>query len=394
MAVLPRSNEALVMAGAVLLASSLVSFSRVPLLPDIAREFSLTPAALSAITASFALGRLAVDLPAGRAVDRFPTYVALAAVGVFLSAGSIILGTAPSFVQLLAGVLVVGMAISVGNIAGMVEFSARASPSTRGRSMAAVSMLLLTGQVLGPIFGGTLGDLAGWRAAQVGCAAMGICVAAGCLVWRGNLGGSTGPKREGRRPVGAPLGWRERLILGMSRFVVFFSIGALPQTFVPLIGGDALNLSSSAIGFGLSVGGLSRFVGTSVVGFVADRVSRKAALVPSLAVMGVGAALLALQPSVPIWITSIMLLAAGSAGMSAAAAMLGDRVLPERLGAELSGFRFLGDIGMFVGPILTGVLYGYGGRTPAMLMVSMLLLGCAGVALIFLRDSYSGSSSP
>lgn len=392
MALLPRNKATLLTAGAVLLATSLVSFSRIPLLPDIAVEFSLSPAELSMITASFALGRLAADLPAGRAVDRFPAHLVLTAVGAFLCAGSILFGTAPSLAQASAAVFLIGVASAVANTAGMVEFSAHSAASTRGRSMAAFTIVLLSGQAVGPLFGGLLGQVAGWRTAQAGCVVVGACVLAGCLVRRtdGRDRTSSLRKKVGPRLVGVTrLRWAERLILGSSRFAVFFAMSALVQTFVPLIGGAVLGLSASAIGVALAVGGVSRFAGASVVGSVSDRVSRKAALVPSLVIMGAGAAMLAMPPSVALWGTAIALLAAGSAGISAAAAMVGDRVAPEQLGAEMSGFRFLGDIGMLVGPILVGWLYGQAGRGPAMLVVSVALIGCALVVLLLLRDSYS-----
>lgn len=385
-----RGKGALVTVAAVLLATALVSFARTPLLPDIARDLSLAPASISAITAAFALARLAVDLPVGRAVDRLPTSLLLSAVGALLCAGSITVATAHSLTHVLAGVLIVGVASSIVNITGMVRFSAHASAANRGRSMAAFSILLLTAQVIGPIFGGALGGSAGWRTAQIACAAIGLCIVAACLLLRvGPSGGAEHPSARGEISS-SDLGWTERLILGGCRFVVFFSVGALTRTLIPLIGASALGLSASAIGLALGLGGVARFFGTSAVGFVSDRVSRKAALVPSLTVVAVGAGILAMPASAPVWVASIVLLTAGSAGMAAAAAMVGDRVAPSRLGAELSGFRFLGDIGMLVGPLLTGVLYGYGGRVPAMLMVSILLLTCAMLVLIALRDSYHG----
>lgn len=389
---LPHNRRSLLGVGAVLLATSLVSFSRIPLLPDIDQAFSLSPAELSVITASFALGRLAADFPAGLAVDRFPVHRVLTVVGAFLSAGSILLATAPSLTQVLAGVFLVGVASAAANTAGMVEFSAHSAPSTRGRSMAAFTIVLLSGQAFGPLFGGILGEVAGWRTAQAGCAAIGACVVAGCLLWRTERSdhATPTPKRAGPRRRGKTgLGWTERLILGASRFVVFLGISALLHTFIPVIGGNDLGLSTAAIGVALAVGGVSRFAGASIVGIVSDRVSRKAALVPSLAIMGIGAALLAAPPSVTVWGISIALLAVGSAGISAAAAMVGDRVAAKHLGTEMSGFRFLGDIGMLVGPILVGWVYGQAGRVPAMLVVSMALIACATVATAALRDPYS-----
>jgi MFS family permease len=158
---------------------------------------------------------------------------------------------------------------------------------------------------------------------------------------------------------------------------VFFTLGALPQTLLPVIGSSDLHLSASAIGLALGAGGIVRFGGSALTGVISDRVSRKAALVPSLAVMAGAVAILAATPTTATWLLAILLLSAASSGIAVAATIIADNVPAGTVGRRLGTFRFTGDFGLLAGPALTGVLYQHAGRATAMLVTTGVLAACA-----------------
>ena len=388
------------LAGGVVLAVAVASFMRAPLLPDIGRDLRLTAADLAMITTAFALGRLVMDLPAGRIADRLPPGRALAGTGVGVAVSAALLAGAGTFAQALVGVFFLGVASALTNTTGMTLFATSAPHERRGVAMAGFSMALMTGQTLGPAVGGAIAGLAGWRAAQGVAALIGVGVFAACLLV---------PAGRARRPAAdvaargtahladrAGRGAADAGFAGLSRsqaavlaavpFAVFFTLSALPQTLLPVIGSSELALSTATIGLALGVGGVARFGGSALAGAVSDRVSRKAALVPSLLGMAVGVVILVPSPSVATWLGAIVLLSVASSGIAVAATIIADRVPAATVGRRLGTFRFTGDFGLLAGPAVTGLLYQHSGREAAMLLTAGVLAACALAAGLLIAE--------
>jgi MFS family permease len=177
------------------------------------------------------------------------------------------------------------------------------------------------------------------------------------------------------------------VVLQSVSFAVFFTLGAVPQTLVPLIGADDLGLTTASIGLALGLGGLSRFVGTIVGGWMSDRVSRKVALVPGLLVQAAGVSLLAFEPTVAAWLGAIVIMSLASFAVPVAATILGDITDPSRIGTQLGRFRFVGDTGLIAGPLVVSSLFDGVGRAPAFGLVALVLVVPAVLAWRFLPDS-------
>ena len=377
--------------GGAVFAISLAAFFRTPLLPDIGRDLSLSAAELSLITAAFAVGRLAMDLPAGRFADGFSPHRVLAGAGLILCAASLWLGMAQSLLHALGAAVLLGIASSVTNTTGMAQFSSRVPDDRRGAGLAIFSMSLLSGQTFGPALGGLIAAWGTWRTAQVAAAAIGAGVVLVCLFRRGpaspygpaKKAEATGQQESGHEDFSRA----ERVVLGLIPFTVFFTLASLPNTLVPVIGADDLGLSAATIGLVLGAGGLSRFVGAAAAGAISDHRSRKAALIPGLALMASGTAILALPPTFMTWSAAIVLMSLGSSGVAVAATILGDRAPPGRMGRRLSSFRFTADLGLLCGPLITGWIYEGAGRSAAVLLVAAMLASCA-LASIVLAETH------
>jgi MFS family permease len=374
------------LAGGVVFGVAIASFMRAPLLPDIGRDLDITAAGLAMLTTAFALGRLVMDLPAGRLADRLPPGRALAGTGVGVAISAILLATAESFGQALAGVFFLGAASSLTNTTGMTLFATSAPAERRGTAMAGFSMSLMSGQTLGPAVGGVLAGLIGWRAAQGGAALIGVGVLAACLLapaGRGSreaVAGSDEALVRGRvaAAAGGPgLSRSQAAVLAAVPFAVFFALSALPQTLLPVIGSSELDLTTATIGLALGAGGIARIAGSAATGVLSDRVSRKAALVPSLVGMAIGVLLLAPSPTLVTWLLAIGLLSVASSGIAVAATIIADRVPADTVGRRLGTFRFTGDFGLLAGPAVAGLLYQHSGRASAMLVTAGVLCACA-----------------
>jgi len=358
--------------GGVVLAVGVASFMRAPLLPEIGKDLRIGAADLAFLTTAFAVGRLIMDLPAGRLADKLPPGRVLAVTGLGVGISAAVLGSAHSLAQALVGVFFLGVASSLTNTTGMTLFATSAPAARRGAAMAGFSMALMTGQTLGPAVGGVVAGVGGWRAAQAVAAAIGIGVMVVCLTVR------AGRRRPAEARAEAAdgellLSHAQAAVLAAVPFAVFYTLGALPQTLLPVIGSADLSLSASAIGLALGAGGIIRFGGSALAGAISDRVSRKAALVPSLLIMAGAVAILAAEPTLATWLAAIALLSIASSGIAVAATIIADNVPAGTVGRRLGTFRFTGDFGLLAGPAVTGLLYQHAGRPAAMLVTTALL---------------------
>ena len=383
-------------------AVAMAAFSRIPLLPEIGQDLHLTVTEIGLLTTSFGVGRLLMDLPAGRLSAAVPAAAALAAAGATLAVSCALLAVSGSMLEALFASSLIGCATALTNTTGMYAFATATGAERRGTSMAIFTTALMSGQMVGPAVGGALGALSGWRAAVGVAAGVGVAVALACLSRlrasrcapvaspRASAGGGRGGEGE-RHPVPPR---RELIALAATPFATFFGVAGLIQTLIPVIGNDELELSSSTIGFALGVGAAARFLSAWVAGVGSDRLSRKAVLVPSLLLMALGAGVLALSPSVVAWMAAIVLLATGSSGISVAAAALADRVSERRLGHELGLFRLLGDFGLLIGPVVAGFLYQRSGQGLAGAASAAVLVTAAGAVALLVREPEPGSMRP
>lgn len=372
-------------------AVAVAAFARVPLLPEIGRDLRLGADEIGLLTTAFGLGRLALDLPAGRLADVVAPRVGFTAAGLLLALGSAGLAVAESMIAALAASVAIGGASALTNTTGMYAFATASGARRRGVNMAAYTTALMTGQMLGPTFGGAVGSLAGWRTAVAVSAAIGIAVAAGFLVarWRaGDADTAALDRPDDDAPVaGAAEPARlELFALALAPFATFFGLAGITQTLIPLIGDRELGYSASLIGIAIGGGAALRFAITWIAGAISDRVSRRAVLIPSLVLMALGGAVLALPPSSGAWVASIVLLAAGSSAISIAAAAVADRVAAAELGRELGLFRLIGDCGLLIGPALTGYLYEASGPRLAGGATAAVFAAATVAALAWVRD--------
>lgn len=383
----PHSRSAQTIMAAVVLALGTVAFFRVALLPAIGHSLVLRPGLLSLLTVVFGTGRLLADLPAGDVADRMPPLRAFAAAGLALGVGSLLLAGAHSLALLLVGAAVLGVASSVVNTTGMTYFS-HAPVERRGKSLAIFSAALLGGQSLGPAVAGIASGSTGWRATEAGAGVVAVLIALACFVYRSALAPGTSPLGRARAgSAAAPAADGQRRLLYFVSFAVFFGLGAMPQTIVPLIGAHAYGLSAGKIGLALGLGGIARFAGVAAGGQVSDRIGRRPALLPGLAISAAGIALLGVDDGVWLWLVAIALMSFGSYGVTVGATMLADLSGAGGVGRRLGSFRFVGDLGLILGPLSTGFLYDRVGVVAAVSLVAALLGACCLAAGLVLPET-------
>jgi DHA1 family multidrug resistance protein-like MFS transporter len=339
-----------------------------PILPLYARSFGVSYDAASLLISAFAFARLVFDPIAGPIVDRRGERLSAMTGVVFVGVSAALAGMANSFplVVLFRGIGGLGSSLL---FAALYSYLLKVVPSHRmGRTMSVFYGALNVGLIAGGPIGGVVAHVWGLRSPLFIYA--GLCLISGVLYLRFMPDPPARMDADGSLPPAA--GWRvtRTQVAALLRDRTFITVIALNMAFfwvvaggydtlVPLFGKEALGMSTVGVGgvFAVAVG--AEFVVLYPAGSFSDRFGRKRVLIPALAG-------LAVMMTVTGWATTpvmlgVLLGALGLTSGSAAsgpAAMLADVAPPDRSGTAVGLFRFFGDLGFVLGPLVAGVVAG------------------------------------
>ena len=325
-----------------------------PVLPNYARSFGVGYDSVGLLISAFSFARLVSDPFVGRYIDRFGERAMSTLGAVWVGVSSFAAALAPTF-PLLVLFRALGGVGSALFFASLLSFLLRSIPSQRtGRVMSVYYASFNIGFIAG-------GPLGGLMARWFGLASplyiyAGACFVAAVLFWR-TIRDPERHESEVRRGGVRRLPWdRVFVTVLVVNGVYLWMIGAIFQTLVPLFGtSDEVGLTLGGVGLGLAIATATELAVLYPAGHATDRYGRRAVLIPALA--GLAAITFAfgfVTTSVGFMIAMGLLgVASGYAGVPPAP-MLSD-VTPEELkGSAVAVFRFVGDLGFVIGPLVAG----------------------------------------
>ena len=363
-----------------------------PVLPNYARSFGVGYDAVGLLISAFSFARLVSDPFVGRSIDRYGERAMSTLGAVWVGISSIAAGLAPTF-PLLVLFRALGGVGSALFFAALLSFLLRSIPAERsGRVMGVYYAAFNVGFIAG-------GPLGGLTARWFGLASplyvyAGACLIAAVVFWR-TLHDPVRHESETRRGGIRRLPWNRPFITVLVvNGVYLWIIGAVFQTLVPLFGtSTSIGLSITGVGFALGVATATELVALYPAGKASDRRGRRAVLIPALAGLALTTALLG-QVSTPLGFI-VMLGALGVASAYAGvppAPMLSD-VAPEELkGTAVGVFRFVGDLGFVLGPLVAGWSAGSFGFGTAFIVTAIPAL--VSVALVVSIKETMNSRGP
>jgi len=332
-----------------------------PILPLFARSsFGVGYGAVGVLVSAYGLARLVFDLVAGAIVDRFGERVTAVCGLAVIALGSALTGMASSF----------GMAVTAWAVAGVGSAIALAALYTRvlrvvptqqvARTLGIFYGAFNTGFVAGGAAGGLVADRFGLAGPLLVNAVVVILAA---VLWlalipagRAATAGGTRPSDHGGGGNLARLLRTPGLIpVVVTNFAYLWMVAVVFNTLVPLFASDVLGLSTVGIGVVIAVALAAEFVVLYPAGSVADQRGRKPVLVPSLAGLAVATAAVGWAPT-PLLLgvlLAVLGLMSGAAGVPPGA-MLSDVAPTQASGTAVGVFRFCGDLGFTLGPLLAG----------------------------------------
>ncbi|CAN5833587.1 MFS transporter [soil metagenome] len=184
---MPRSRRLLALAwlaGFTLIDASIVSLA----LPDIAADFGRPVGEIAWVATGYLLALAATLLAAGRLSDRYGMrrVLVLGAMAFFIT--TVACGLAPSFELLVASRVVQGMAGGVLYTVSLAIAVTAYPPERRASALAIYFTSGALGAVIGPVIGGLLTDLGGWRLVFLAQLPLPLAVAVAAWVLRPRTG--------------------------------------------------------------------------------------------------------------------------------------------------------------------------------------------------------------
>jgi MFS family permease len=327
-----------------------------PILPLFARSFGVDYGEAGLLVAAFYFARLIFDLAAGAVLDRLGIASSAAAGLLVLAAGAALTGLSHTFLLAILSWAAAGAGAAVV-WAAMYNGLIRSVP----RARMARTLSLFYGAFNGGIVAG--GFLGGLIAARLGLAAPLFFLAviavglAGLIkvVLREQPIEKTAPRPH---VIGAMSLFRIPGFLGavVSLLANLWLFGAVFNTLVPLFARDVLGLSPFKIGVLFAVALAAEFIAYLPAGRWADSRGRRFVLLPAFACLGLTTLVLGSAANVLLFAGLLALLGVASAFAGVPpTAILADVVPANRSASGVAIFRFGGDLGFFLGPLIAGL---------------------------------------
>ena len=340
------------------------------------------------------------SLPAGVLCDRLRRHwgAVLAACMIGFGAGWLMVGLAPSYGALMVGMAVLSIAGSISHLPSMAALS-HCYSRRRGTALAIHGVGGTLGDVLGPTTTGMVLAWLTWREV-ISIYAAAPVLSAGILFWafRGLRPGGNEMEaadlraqlQETRKLLRSPTVWLLNLVSAM-RGMCFQAY----TTFLPLFLAEEAGFGSKGVGLHLGLLFSVGIVASPAMGYLSDRVGRKAVVVPTLLGLSILSVVLALYGEgimLTLLIAALGLFLRSDYALLSAMVLdaVGENVATTTLGV-MSSTRFALSA---VSPLIAGFLYEHSGMD-AVLFYAAGLYGVAGALLLVapLRAVGSASSS-
>jgi MFS family permease len=382
----------------------------VPALPVLVAQFGIGVGSIGVLIASFAIGRVIANVPAGLALRRVPPRPFLQTVSVLLAVVTAITGLLPNEPLLLAARLVAGLLGGASVTIGFAVLVAGAPPARRGRTMATATVVQMSGSAVGALIGGAAVTLWGVQAAFAVAVLPLVATLAVDLArparhyWAAfaerasiqdapaqdapmqDAPAQDAPMQDAPAPDGRGAGLRgsRALVVGLVAvsFATFLARFAGEQGLIPVLAYSTGDLTPLALGVAMAAGTAVSIAVLPLVGGLVDRGARLRILVPASLIAASAVLLFPLAVS-PIGFAAVLVayyLATSVAGV-VPNVLIGERFAPAAAGAVVGLTRTAGDLGAATGPLLVFALADTLGPVPAVAAIAVALVVALGILI-------------
>lgn len=359
-----------------------------PVLPQYALSFSVPVAVTGWAVSAFAIARIFMDMPAGVLADRFGRKRNMVIGLVLVIISSLAAGSAPTFLWLVAGRAVQGLGSALYMTAATAWLARVSGREHRGKFMSIHSGALFISNCFGPVIGGLAAAHFGLRAPFY---IYGVTSVLGLLATIPLKDTPTKARELEHRTItfndvrfifsSAPF-----LIVSAAIFASFFMRGGVRSTLIPLYASLNLGMSEEQIGLLLTVAAIVSAVVTFPAGWMSDRIGRKAPSILCLFLSAIAVIMIGQQQTIVGLMMVMAFLGLANGLQGSAAAWPADVVPEEKLGAAMGAYRFIGDVGMMLGPISVTYFSTNAGLTMVPFVIQAGIIAAMGILLFWAPD--------
>ncbi len=324
-----------------------------PILPEIKNEFQLSYTAVSFVLSSFAISRLILSLPTGYLYERINRKKLLIAGIILLSAGSLVAGLSKDFIVFLLSLVIMGAGFSICITTILVSLSVASTKENRGRMLGMNSFARSIGAIAAPSLAGVIAASSGWRNVFLFYAGMSLfCIAIVYFYF------STKSIKSENEDDEKEVGNYKKTLYGLF-FVMFLSnliFAGFRNSAVPLFAADVIGLDVSSIGFILSISAVVFLLSAPLSAYMSDKHGRKIFIVLATLALTLSAFGFLLTTTYTHLLLIMLFFGYGSIVFVSSVAMLGDITTRKKASKNFSVMRFISDLGIVVGPLITGII--------------------------------------
>ena len=334
-----------------------------PLLPLIRDEIGASYSQISIFLASLGVVRLSLAVPSGFLADRYNKKIVLLFSGVLCLGGLLAMSSAHSFSLLIVSRVLIGFSSIVCNITILALLAQLAGSGGRGTMMSMNNVVHNAGGIVSPALAGFLAKWYSWRVSFLAIAGL-IVISMAVIALFFNIQrnpdrhqGKTKAAGPGILPYKIVKSWGARLapVFALG-FFVFFYRGYFRHTLLPFFGRDVFHIEVETLGMYFSLTAGIAIVSLMALGYLSDRLGRKAAVLPGIFFSAIAALFLLLPPSANPLLVCCIFVGLGAVINSMPNVLISDLVSPDVYGRVMGLNRMFADSGYFVGTIVAGML--------------------------------------
>jgi MFS family permease len=381
---------------AVYVPTGLLAFGQgvmVPVLPLYAKEFGGSFSLAGIVVAAAWFGTMLADLPTGMFLQRIGYRRSMLIGSVIFSLATIALGLAHFIPELIAYRFAAGIGTALWALSRHAYIAQVVPPASRGKAISIFGGINRLGTFVGPFAGGLIAAAFGLGDAIVVAGIFAGLASAVAFIFVHDPP-ATGPRRaSGHRfdidTLREVINHSPRDVLAAGSAQIFGQmIRAGRQIVIPLYAAYGVGLNEARVGQVVSISALVDVTLFLPAGILMDRYGRKAAAIPSFAIMGIGMAIVPFTHSFNQLLIAGLVIGLGN-GLGAGTMMtLGADLAPPGRTAEFLGvWRLIGDTGQAVAPMIVGAVADVIGIGMTSGGVSLLGFSSAFIIAAFVRET-------
>ena len=328
-----------------------------PALPLFARSFHVGTAAAAGVVSAFALLRIAFAFPAGRLIDSLGERLVLGTGIGIVAVSSALAGLAQSYWQLVVLRGAGGVGSAMFSISAMSLLVRMVPAAQRARAVGLWQGGFLLGGIAGPGLGGVVTDASIRLPFFLYAGTLTVAGSVGLVALRATpLADRASATAAARTTLRAALRMPAYRAALATVFADSWASMGVRAALIPLFVKESLHEGVIWTGIGFwCVAGVNGLV-LLPAGRFADRAGRRPVLIAGCAISGTAFVLLALVPTLPMFLVSMGILGLGSGLLDVApGAIIGD-VVEGRGGPVFAAYSMSGDTANVVGPVAAGAL--------------------------------------